>query len=38
MANCKQEEIIKRQIAIFREVSEDLVSRLGIATRKAHWR
>ncbi|KAL9116080.1 MAG: hypothetical protein Q9227_000449 [Pyrenula ochraceoflavens] len=28
MANCKKEEIIKRQIAIFREVSEDLASRL----------
>lgn len=32
IANCKQEEIIKRQIAIFREVSEDLASRLEKAT------
>jgi catalase len=32
MANCKREEIIKRQIAIFREVSEDLASRLEKAT------
>jgi catalase len=32
MANCKKEEIIKRQIAIFREVSEDLASRLEKAT------
>lgn len=32
MANCKQDEIIKRQIAIFREVSEDLASRLEKAT------
>lgn len=28
MSNCKQQEILKRQIAIFREVSEDLASRL----------
>jgi len=32
MANCKKEEIVKRQIAIFREVSEDLASRLEKAT------
>jgi len=32
MANCRKEEIIKRQIAIFREVSEDLASRLEKAT------
>ncbi|TGO91050.1 hypothetical protein BPOR_0041g00130 [Botrytis porri] len=32
MANCKKEEAIKRQIAIFREVSEDLASRLEKAT------
>lgn len=32
MANCKKEEIIKRQIGIFREVSEDLASRLEKAT------
>ncbi|KAF1988692.1 CAT1 catalase [Aulographum hederae CBS 113979] len=32
MANCRDEEIIKRQIAIFREVSEDLASRLEKAT------
>jgi len=32
MANCTQEEIIKRQIAIFREVSEDLASRMEKAT------
>lgn len=32
MANCKDKEIIKRQIAIFREVSEDLASRLEKAT------
>ncbi|KAF4634631.1 hypothetical protein G7Y89_g3486 [Cudoniella acicularis] len=32
MANCKKEEIIKRQIAIFREVSEYLASRLEKAT------
>ncbi|KAG4436571.1 hypothetical protein IFR05_007966 [Cadophora sp. M221] len=32
MANCKEEEIIKRQIGIFREVSEDLASRLEKAT------
>ncbi|CZT25097.1 probable peroxisomal catalase [Ramularia collo-cygni] len=32
MANCQKEEIIKRQIAIFREVSEDLASRLEKAT------
>ena len=32
IANCKKEEIIKRQIAIFREVSEDLVTRLEKVT------
>ncbi|ESZ98810.1 putative Catalase [Sclerotinia borealis F-4128] len=32
MANCKKDEAIKRQIAIFREVSEDLASRLEKAT------
>lgn len=32
MANCRREEIIKRQIGIFREVSEDLASRLEKAT------
>lgn len=32
MANCKKDEIIKRQIAIFREVSKDLASRLEKAT------
>ena len=32
MVNCKKEEIIKRQIAIFREVSEDIASRLEKAT------
>ena len=32
IVNCKKEEIIKRQIAIFREVSEDLASRLEKAT------
>ncbi|KAI6710020.1 hypothetical protein JHW43_007454 [Diplocarpon mali] len=32
IANCSEEEIIKRQIAIFREVSEDLASRLEKAT------
>lgn len=32
MANCKEKEIIKRQIAIFREVSKDLASRLEKAT------
>jgi len=32
MSNCTQEEIIKRQIAIFREVSEDLASRMEKAT------
>ena len=32
MANCHSEEIIKRQIAIFREVSNDLASRLEKAT------
>ncbi|KAF2660591.1 CAT1 catalase [Lophiostoma macrostomum CBS 122681] len=32
MANCTDKEIIKRQIAIFREVSEDLASRLEKAT------
>ncbi|WPH03259.1 peroxisomal catalase-like protein [Acrodontium crateriforme] len=32
MANCQKEEIIKRQIAIFREVSPDLAARLEKAT------
>ena len=32
MANCTKDEIIKRQIGIFREVSEDLASRLEKAT------
>ncbi|KAM3080110.1 hypothetical protein ACMFMF_003522 [Clarireedia jacksonii] len=32
MANCRKEEIIKRQIAIFREVSDDLATRLEKAT------
>lgn len=32
MANCTQEEILKRQIAIFREVSDDLATRLEKAT------
>ena len=32
MSNCKSEEIIKRQIAIFREVSDDLATRLEKAT------
>ncbi|OAL51850.1 peroxisomal catalase-like protein [Pyrenochaeta sp. DS3sAY3a] len=32
MANCKEDEIIKRQIGIFREVSEDIASRLEKAT------
>jgi catalase len=32
MANCSEKEIIKRQIGIFREVSEDLASRLEKAT------
>merc|ERR1711939_616457 len=32
MSNCTKEEIIKRQIAIFREVSEDIASRLEKAT------
>jgi catalase len=32
MANCSDKEIIKRQIGIFREVSEDLASRLEKAT------
>jgi catalase len=32
MANCTDEEIIKRQIGIFREVSDDLASRLEKAT------
>lgn len=32
MANCREEEIIKREIGIFREVSEDLASRLEKAT------
>ncbi len=32
MSNCHKEEIIKRQIAIFREVSDDLATRLEKAT------
>lgn len=32
MKNCRKEEIIRRQIGIFREVSEDLASRLEKAT------
>ena len=32
MANCKHDEAIKRQIAIFREVSEDIATRLEKAT------
>lgn len=32
MKNCRKEEIIKRQIAIFREVSDDLATRLEKAT------
>jgi len=32
MSTCRKEEIIKRQIAIFREVSEDLATRLEKAT------
>ena len=32
MSTCQKEEIIKRQIAIFREVSEDIASRLEKAT------
>jgi len=32
MANCTKEEIIKRQIGIFREVSDDLATRLEKAT------
>jgi len=32
MANCREVEIIKRQIAIFREVSNDLATRLEKAT------
>ncbi|KAF2725306.1 CAT1 catalase, partial [Polychaeton citri CBS 116435] len=32
MKNCRVEEIIKRQIAIFREVSDDLATRLEKAT------
>lgn len=32
MSNCHSEEILKRQIAIFREVSEDIASRLEKAT------
>ena len=32
MANCKKEEILKRQIGIFREVSDDLATRLEKAT------
>jgi catalase len=34
MANCHSEEAIKRQIAIFREVSEDIATRLEKATGK----
>lgn len=32
IANCKQEYIIKRLVAIFREVSEDLASQLKKTT------
>ncbi|KAF2139005.1 uncharacterized protein K452DRAFT_320648 [Aplosporella prunicola CBS 121167] len=32
MSTCREKEIIKRQIAIFREVSEDMASRLEKAT------
>ncbi|MCJ1412861.1 hypothetical protein MMC19_006961 [Ptychographa xylographoides] len=32
MENCKEKEIIKRQIAIFREVSDDIATRLEKAT------
>lgn len=32
MAKCRKEEILKREIAIFREVSEDLASRVEKAT------
>ena len=32
MLNCKKEEILKRQIAIFREVSDDIATRLEKAT------
>ncbi|KAI9683280.1 MAG: hypothetical protein M1822_006145 [Bathelium mastoideum] len=32
MSTCREKEIIKRQIAIFREVSEDIASRLEKAT------
>ena len=32
MANCSEKEIIKRQIGIFREVSDDLATRLERAT------
>ena len=32
MSNCKNQEAIKRQIAIFREVSEDLAARMEKAT------
>lgn len=32
MANCQKEEIIKRQIGIFREVSDDIATRLEKAT------
>lgn len=32
MENCTEKEIIRRQIGIFREVSEDLASRLEKAT------
>ncbi|KAH0300815.1 hypothetical protein KCU74_g18888, partial [Aureobasidium melanogenum] len=32
MSTCRKEEIIKRQITIFRHVSEDLASRLEKAT------
>merc|ERR1712080_800448 len=32
VSNCRSEEILKREIGIFREVSEDLASRLEKAT------
>ena len=32
MGNCQEEEILKRQIAIFREVSDDIATRLEKAT------
>ena len=32
MANCREEEIIKRQIGIFREVSDDIATRVEKAT------